>query len=103
MCGRPQNDWLPQLLDAGVPASAVNDIPTALAHPQATARQMVQNVEHPETGPVTLLGPAPKLSQTPAQIRMPPPLLGEHTDQVLKDLLGYDEEQLATLRADDAI
>ncbi len=96
-------DWLPQLLDAGVPASAVNDIPTALAHPQATARQMVQNVEHPETGPVTLLGPAPKLSQTPAQIRMPPPLLGEHTDQVLKDLLGYDEEQLATLRADGAI
>ncbi len=97
------DDWLSQLLEAGVPVSAVNDIPTALAHPQAIAREMVQTVEHPETGPITLLGPAPKLSETPAQIRTPPPLLGEHTDQVLRELLGYDEERLAALRGAAAI
>jgi crotonobetainyl-CoA:carnitine CoA-transferase CaiB-like acyl-CoA transferase len=90
--------WLEQLLAAGVPCGPVNDIPTALADPQTQARQMVQVVEHPQTGPVRLLGPAPKMSGTPATIRSAPPLLGEHTAAVLREFCGYEDEQIAELR-----
>jgi len=91
--------WSALLLEAGVPCSPVNDIPTALADPQAIARNMVQQVEHPQTGTISLLGPAPKLSLTPPQIAGPPPLLGEHTDVVLNELLGYTSDELDQLRA----
>lgn len=94
--------WLERLLAAGVPCGPVNDIPTALADPQTVARQMVQSVEHPVTGAIPLLGPVPKLSATPAQIRSAPPLLGEHTQAVLREL-GYGDEQIERLRSDKII
>ncbi|MCZ7572691.1 MAG: CoA transferase [Ardenticatenaceae bacterium] len=96
---RPTQEWIEAILDAGVPCGPVNDIPTALANPQAEARQMVQMVEHPVGGPVRLVGPVPKLSTTPATITTAPPMLGEHTSMVLRDLLGYDEARIAALRA----
>ncbi len=95
--------WQEQLLAAGVPCGPVNDIPSALADPQALARQMVQVVEHPVTGSVPLLGPVAKLSTTPAQIRSAPPLLGEQTDQILYELLGYTTERVAELRQNKVI
>lgn len=100
---RPTEEWIELILDAGVPCGPVNDIPTALADPQAQARQMVQTVAHPLDGPVSLVGPVPKLSATPARITSAPPNLGEHTQAVLCDLLGYDEGRIAALRADGAI
>jgi crotonobetainyl-CoA:carnitine CoA-transferase CaiB-like acyl-CoA transferase len=100
---RTTAQWLTMLRAANVPAGAVNDIPTALRHPQAEARSMVQTIDHAETGPVTLLGPVPKMSGTPARISAAPPLLGEHTDQVLQEFLGYDEEYLAKLRMEGTI
>ncbi|HMN29820.1 MAG TPA: CaiB/BaiF CoA-transferase family protein, partial [Caldilineaceae bacterium] len=95
---QPGAYWLERLLAAGVPCGPVNDIPTALADPQAQDRQMVQTVAHPHTGPVPLVGPASKLSATPATIRSAPPLLGEHTEAVLQEFLGYDAEKVADLR-----
>lgn len=96
-------EWTELLLEARVPCSPVNDIPTALADPQAVARNMVQQVEHPQTGTISLLGPAPKLSLTPPQIAGPPPLLGEHTDAILNEFLGYDMENIARLRGESVI
>ncbi len=101
--GRTTEAWLELLLPLNVPCSPVNDIPTALADPQAQAREMVQTVEHPVTGPVMLLGPVPKLSATPATVRSAPPLLGEHTDTILMSLLGYRREQIMKLRSQGAI
>jgi crotonobetainyl-CoA:carnitine CoA-transferase CaiB-like acyl-CoA transferase len=60
---------------------------------------MVQTVQHPQTGTIPLVGPVPKLSATPAGIQRPPPLLGEHTEQVLAEWLGYDAARIAGLRA----
>lgn len=100
---QPTSFWLEQLVAAKVPCSPVNDIPTALADPQTIARRMVQVVEHPVTGPIPLLGPVPKMSATPAQIRSAPPLLGEHTEAVLCELLGYDQAKIQALRTDKVI
>jgi crotonobetainyl-CoA:carnitine CoA-transferase CaiB-like acyl-CoA transferase len=100
---QPSAHWLAQLTAAGVPCGPVNDIPTALADPQTQARGMVQTVEHPVTGPVPLVGPVPKLGATPAQIRSAPPLLGEHTETVLQEFCGFDQEQLAALRREGVI
>jgi crotonobetainyl-CoA:carnitine CoA-transferase CaiB-like acyl-CoA transferase len=99
----PTGCWMDALLPVGVPCGPVNDIPTALNDPQARARAMVQTVEHVTGGKIPLVGPVPKLSVTPAQISAPPPVLGEHTDQVLSELLGYDGARIAALRAEGAI
>ncbi|MBM3133733.1 MAG: CoA transferase [Chloroflexi bacterium] len=97
------HEWIQVLIDAGVPCGPVNDISTALADPQAQARQMVQTVEHPISGPMPLVGPVPKLSATSAMIASAPPMLGEHTQAVLCELLGYDEARVAALHTAGAI
>ncbi len=96
-------EWLETLQAVGVPCAPVNDIPTALADPQAQARGMVQHVEHPVDGPVPQLGPVAKMSGTPPQIHLAPPHLGEHTDEVLREYLGYDAEKITELRKMGAI
>ncbi|MCC6456452.1 MAG: CoA transferase [Caldilineaceae bacterium] len=93
----PVAAWTERLGAAGIPAGPVNDIPTVLADPQIQARGMVQTVEHPITGPIPLVGPVPKFSSTPATIHRPPPLLGEHTNSVLSEWLGYTNEQIREL------
>lgn len=100
---RSAADWTEALLAAGVPCGPVNDIPSALADPQSEARGMVQQIVHPITGEIPQVGPVPKLSVTPARIHLPPPLLGEHTAQVLSEWLCYSEEQIDRLRAVGAI
>lgn len=93
------DEWIQRLSLAGIPSGPVNDIPTALAHPQIAARAMVQHVQHPVTGPIPLVGPVPKFSATPALIHKPPPLLGEHTRSVLSEWLGYSDSQIQQLSA----
>lgn len=100
---RSATAWTETLLAAGIPCGPVNDVATALSDPQAEARAMVQTVLHPVTGSVPQVGPVPKLGETPARIHLPPPLLGEHTEAVLAEWLGYSDEQIAGLRAAGAI
>jgi crotonobetainyl-CoA:carnitine CoA-transferase CaiB-like acyl-CoA transferase len=99
IAGRPVADWVEVLLAADVPCAPVNDIPAALADPQAAARSMVQELPAGSGPPLRLIGPAPKLSATPASVRRPPPRHGEHSAAVLAELLGYDAERVAALRA----
>lgn len=94
--------WLDLLIEAGIPAAPINTIPEALSDPHVSARQMVQTVHHPTAGPLRLLGPAAKFSSTPARIRLPP-LLGQHTEEVLRDLLGYSAEEIARLREEGIV
>jgi formyl-CoA transferase/CoA:oxalate CoA-transferase len=90
-------EWTDLLNAAGVPAGPVNTVPAALAQPQVAARDMVVEVEHPVAGTLKMLGSPLKLSAQPASIRRPPPVLGEHTDEVLAEA-GYTPAQIAELR-----
>ena len=95
---RSSTDWTTALQAAGIPCGPVNTIPQALEDTQAQARRMVQFVPHPTDGNIPQIGPAVKLSETPAAIRSAPPRLGEHTDEVLREILGRTDAQIRELR-----
>ena len=82
-----------------VPCAPVNHIPDMFEDPQVKARNTVVELEHKLAGKFKVPQHPVKYSKTPPEIKSPAPLLGEHNDEVLKDLLGYDDAKLAELRA----
>ena len=96
-------EWIERLRAAGVPCGPVNDIPTALAAPQSRHRQMVQTVIDGNGDRIRLVGPVPKLNSTPAQIFRPPPLLGEHTNELLREKLALTEVEIQALHDDGVV
>lgn len=97
------DDVLAQLREAGVPAGRINSLEQTLSDPQVLHREMVVEVDHPTAGKLKVLGVPYKFSETPAQIKSAPPLLGQHTVEVLHELLGYDAETVEALRAEGVI
>lgn len=95
---RDADEWLAELREAGLPCGPINAIPEVFAHPQAEARCLAVEAEHPTAGTVRLPGFPYKLSDTPAEVRLPPPTLGQHTEEVLAELLGYSTEDVAALQ-----
>jgi crotonobetainyl-CoA:carnitine CoA-transferase CaiB-like acyl-CoA transferase len=100
---RSRGDWIEALGRAGVPCGAIRDLRELFADPQIAARGMVADVSHAAIGQLRLLGSPLKLSETPAEIRTAPPLLGEHTDAVLSGDLGRSTDEIRALRAKGAI
>jgi crotonobetainyl-CoA:carnitine CoA-transferase CaiB-like acyl-CoA transferase len=99
---RSSADWLARLTEADLPCGPVNDLGAVFAHEQTRARRMVETIEHPTAGSLRLPGIPFKLSATPAAIRRPPPLLGEHTGEVLA-WLGYEPSEVDRLRSEGVV
>jgi crotonobetainyl-CoA:carnitine CoA-transferase CaiB-like acyl-CoA transferase len=95
-------DWIERLNRAGVPCGRVMDLADVFADPQVLAQEMVLEAEHPGHGRVRMTGFPVKLDATPARFRRPAPGLGEHTEEVLREL-GYDAARLAELRASGVV
>jgi CoA:oxalate CoA-transferase len=100
---RDVDDWLADLTKTGIPCGRINSIPEVFAHPQAQAREMILESEHASAGTVKLPGFPYKFSETPAEIQKPPPMLGQHTEEVLTGLLNYSAEDITSLHKNGAI
>ena len=114
-------EWLEILDGCGMPYAAINDIQRTLNHEHGMltipfniasyntnliivlARDMVKEVDHPTCGPMKLVNTPVKYSVAKPGIRTPPPTLGQHTDEVLKDMLGMSEDDIASLRGEGVV
>nr|WP_304665582.1 CaiB/BaiF CoA-transferase family protein [Pseudomonas tremae] len=96
---RPTGWWVAELERAGVPCGPVNDLAQVFADPQVVARGLAIELPHALGGRVAQVASPIRLSETPVEYHRAPPLLGEHTDQVLQALLGMSSEEVASLRA----
>ena len=99
----PAAHWLARLAAHGVPAGPIQTIDQALADPQVRAREMVVEMAHPALGSIETFNSPIKMEGTWGAAPSPPPLLGEHTEEVLRELLEMREDEIARLRARGAI
>jgi len=95
------NHWVQLLNKAGVPASRVNDVESMIADDQIAARQMIVKQHHPIAGDIRVVGVPVKLSKTPGGVHTPAPILGEHSEEIIRSL-GHDDK-LTFLRSENII
>jgi crotonobetainyl-CoA:carnitine CoA-transferase CaiB-like acyl-CoA transferase len=103
MLKRTKADWLSALEAAKVPCGAINNLAEVFADPQVTARQMVSTWQHPHQKDLKLVSSPLKLSVTPVRQDHVPPQLGQHTTQLLKEVLGYSDSHIESLKNKDII
>jgi len=89
--------WLERFTGLGVPFGPINNIEQTFNHPQAIARNVTVEVDHPRAGKIKLVAPAVTYNGQKMDVRLPPPWLSEHTSEVMEEL-GYSPEQIADLR-----
>jgi len=100
---RSTADWISTLEALAVPCGPINTLADVFADPQVQARGLKVTVPHPIAGQLPLVASPMKLSATPVDYRLPPPMLGEHTDDILAATLGLDAAAIARLRADGVV
>ena len=93
---RSTDEWLKLLNSAEVPCAPVQTVDQVFKAPQVLHREMLVQVEHPTAGTVRMAGIPVKFSATPASVRLPPPLLGQHTEEVLESWLGMDGKEISS-------
>jgi crotonobetainyl-CoA:carnitine CoA-transferase CaiB-like acyl-CoA transferase len=99
---RDSAHWVKALEESGIPVGPILSVEEALTNPQTVAREMVLSVNHRTLGPLTLTGIPVKLSATPGKVAEAPPVLGEHTEEVLRSL-GYSDAAIQAMRAGGVI
>ncbi len=92
--------WEPLFLKQGVPFGATNNLAEVVDHPQVKARGVLVEMEHPRAGSVKMVGVPMRLSKTPGSVRTASPGIGEHNDEVLKEVLGLTQARIDALRKD---
>ena len=99
---KPATEWLSLIQNVGVPCGPVLRLSEVFNNPQVLSRKMVEELEHPSAGHIKVVGTPLKLSLTPASVRTPPPILGEHTTDILQSL-GYTTGEITEFIKSDVI
>lgn len=97
------DEWLKELEEAGIPCGPINTIDRVINDPQVQAREMIVETDHPVAGKIKMAGVPIKMSATPGAVERPAPLLGQHTEEILAEVLGLSAEEVAALRAKDVL
>lgn len=99
---QPSEFWLERLEAQGIPCGPIHTYDEVMKHEQIHHREMILEYEHPVAGTLRTLGFPAKMSKTPAQFRIPAPMLGEHSESILKQL-NYSEEEIRTFKQEEII
>jgi crotonobetainyl-CoA:carnitine CoA-transferase CaiB-like acyl-CoA transferase len=91
------DEWIPLFDQAGIPCGPINTFDRVFSDPQVSHLGLVKQVEHPHYGKVKMVGPPAAFSESAIGIQSPPPMLGEHTREILTRLLGYSDERVEAL------
>ncbi len=100
---RSRDEWVEAFGAAGLPTGPINSVADVFHDPQVLDRGMVQEIVHPTAGKIRLVGVPVKFSRTPGEITAPPPLLGQHTEEVLRGLVGLTSAELDQLRKEGVV
>jgi crotonobetainyl-CoA:carnitine CoA-transferase CaiB-like acyl-CoA transferase len=100
---RDAEEWLRLCEEIGIPAAPINNLAQVFEDPQVAVREMKIDVEHPADQQVSLVGSPLKIPTNPVHVRHAPPLLGQHTDEILAEYLNYPENKLTELRQEGII
>ena len=100
---RTTKEWVDVLEAAGVPNGPINNVAQVFEEPQVKARAIRQELDHPVAGKLPTVASPMRFSGTPVEYRLAPPVLGQHTDEVLKGLLGKSDADIASLRAEGIV
>ena len=100
---RTTRDWVDALEQAGVPNGPINNLKQVFEEPQVIARGVRIEMEHPTAGKVPLVASPMRFSATPVEYKLPPPTLGQHTEEILRDVLKCDAAEIARLRAEKIV
>jgi formyl-CoA transferase len=103
MASRSCDEWMEVFVEAAIPCGPVNNMESLFNDAQVKHRGMIAEVPHPTIGSLRLTGIPVKYSATPGEVKLPPPLLGEHTDEILSSVLNHSPESIAALRADEVV
>lgn len=91
------------LLKANIPVAPIRELSKVVTDPQVQAREMIVEVDHPKLKKLKVSGIPMKLSETSGRVELPPPLVGQHTEEILSKLLGYSSEEIRKLKEEEAI
>ena len=100
---RPTREWVEILETAGVPNGPINNLAQVFEEPQVKARGIRVELDHPVAGKLPTVASPMRFSATPVEYKLAPPVLGQHTDEILRGLLRLDDAAVARLRADGTI
>jgi CoA:oxalate CoA-transferase len=100
---RTTAEWVAEMVEADIACGPVNTVPELARDPHMVAREMITQVMHSKAGPLRVVNSPIKLSRTPVKLEKASPELGEHTEEVFMNLLGFSKEELAKLREEKAI
>ena len=96
-------EWVDALEQGGVPNGPINNLKQVFEEPQVVARGVKIEMQHPTAGKVPLVASPMRFSATPVEYKLPPPTLGQHTEEILRDVLKYDAAEIARLRAEKIV